>query len=121
MAKAFEAHGIQRLHLVDLDGARAKKIVNYKVLESLATATNLTIDFGGGLQSDADVQIAFDCGAAQITGGSIAVKTGHFSCHGFRYGAARIILGADVPGILSLLRVGQKPHSKNCSPLLRLF
>ena len=99
VAKAFEAHGIQRLHLVDLDGARAKKIVNYKVLESLATATNLTIDFGGGLQSDADVQIAFDCGAAQITGGSIAVKNrALFLSWLSRYGAARIILGADIQG-----------------------
>lgn len=99
VAKVFEAHGIQRLHLVDLDGARAKKIVNYKVLESLATATNLTIDFGGGLQSDADVQIAFDCGAAQITGGSIAVKNrALFLSWLSRYGAARIILGADVHG-----------------------
>ena len=99
MAKAFEAHGIQRLHLVDLDVHAPKKLLNYKVLESLATATNLTIDFGGGLQSDADVQIAFDCGAAKITGGSIAGKNrALFLSWLSRYGAARIILGADVHG-----------------------
>ena len=99
VAKAFEAHGIQQLHLVDLDGARAKKIVNHKVLETVATKTNLTIDFGGGLQSDTDVQIAFDSGATQITGGSVAVKNrALFLSWLSRYGAARIILGADVHG-----------------------
>ncbi len=74
VAKGFEAAGIMRLHLVDLDGAKRKKIVNIKVLESIAAGTSLRIDFGGGVQSDDDIQMAFDAGAQQITGGSIAVK-----------------------------------------------
>lgn len=97
MAKAFEDHGIKRLHLVDLDGAKAQHIVNYKVLERLALKTSLQIDFGGGLKSDDDLRIAFECGAAMITGGSIAVKSPEtFVSWLKRYGADRIILGADV-------------------------
>ena len=72
-AKAFEAHGIRRLHLVDLDGARARHIVNHKVLERIATQTSLWIDFGGGLKSDEDLRIAFENGARQVTGGTVAV------------------------------------------------
>ena len=74
VAKQFEAHGITHLHVVDLDGAKSKHIVNYGVLEQLASKTSLAIDFGGGLKSDTDVRIAFESGAQQITGGSIAVK-----------------------------------------------
>ena len=74
VAKAFEGHGIQYLHLVDLDGAKSKHIVNHKVLELISTKTNLKIDFGGGLKIDEDLRVAFDSGAEQITGGSIAVK-----------------------------------------------
>jgi phosphoribosylformimino-5-aminoimidazole carboxamide ribotide isomerase len=96
IAKAFEGAGIQRLHLVDLDGAKAKHIVNHKVLESIANNTNLHVDFGGGLQSDEDLKIAFDCGAKQITGGSIAVKNEElFSSWIETFGAEKIILGAD--------------------------
>jgi hypothetical protein len=72
--KSSEAHGIEYLHLVDLDGAKSSRIVNYKVLEQIASKTNLKIDFGGGLKSDADLKIAFESGANQITGGSIAIK-----------------------------------------------
>ena len=74
MAKQFEDAGIQRLHLVDLDGAKAKRIVNKSVLESIAQNTSLKVDFGGGVQSDEDIQLAFQSGAAQVTGGSIAVR-----------------------------------------------
>jgi phosphoribosylformimino-5-aminoimidazole carboxamide ribotide isomerase len=74
VAKMFEAAGIKRLHLVDLDGAKQKRIVNFKVLESISSKTNLIIDFGGGLASDQDLKIAFDSGASMITGGSIAIK-----------------------------------------------
>ena len=74
IAKEFEDAGIRRLHLVDLDGAKAHHIVNHKVLETIATKTNLVIDFGGGLKSDEDLKIAFNSGASMITGGSIAVK-----------------------------------------------
>ncbi|MGB5654350.1 MAG: HisA/HisF-related TIM barrel protein, partial [Robiginitalea sp.] len=72
MARTFEASGIRHLHLVDLDGARSAHIVNHKVLERIAGNTSLSVDFGGGIKSDEDVRIAFESGAAQITGGSIA-------------------------------------------------
>ncbi len=97
VAKAFEDVGITRLHLVDLDGAKAQHIVNYKVLEQVATHTNLQIDFGGGLKSDEDLRIAFESGAAMITGGSIAVKRPEVFEHWLQvYGGERIILGSDV-------------------------
>lgn len=96
VAKAFEAAGIQRLHLVDLDGARAKKIINYPVLEKIATHTRLHIDFGGGLKSDEDLHVAFESGAQQVTGGTIAVKQPAIFLGWLeQYGAAKIILGAD--------------------------
>ncbi|TRX35754.1 1-(5-phosphoribosyl)-5-[(5-phosphoribosylamino)methylideneamino]imidazole-4-carboxamide isomerase [Flavobacterium sp. ZT3R18] len=96
VAKSFEAHGIEYLHLVDLDGAKSSKIVNYKILEQIATQTKLKIDFGGGLKSDADLKIAFESGANQITGGSIAVKNrAVFEKWIAEYGSDKIILGAD--------------------------
>ena len=99
VAKAFEDHGIEYLHLVDLDGAKSKHIVNHKVLETLAKKTNLKIDFGGGLKADEDLRIAFESGAQQVTGGSIAVKEPEvFSQWISSYGAEKIILGADVKG-----------------------
>lgn len=99
VAKAFEDYGIQYLHLVDLDGAKSKHIVNHKVLETLASKTSLSIDFGGGLKTDEDLRIAFESGAQQVTGGSIAVKQPEvFSQWTSTYGAEKIILGADVKG-----------------------
>ena len=99
VAKAFEAHGIEFLHFVDLDGAKSKHIVNHKVLETIATQTSLKIDFGGGLKSDKDLRIAFESGASQITGGSIAVKSPEtFESWILNYGSEKIILGADVKG-----------------------
>lgn len=96
IAKAFEDHGIKRLHLVDLDGAKSKHIVNHKTLAAIASATSLVIDFGGGLKSDDDLRIAFENGASMITGGSIAVTDEEmFSAWLTAYGADKIILGAD--------------------------
>ncbi|MCL4163003.1 UNVERIFIED_CONTAM: hypothetical protein GTU68_053423, partial [Idotea baltica] len=96
VAKSFEDHGIKRLHLVDLDGAKKKKVINFKVLDSIASKTNLTIDFGGGVQSDDDLKMVFDYGAAQVTGGSIAVKNPlKFTSWLTEYGGEKIILGAD--------------------------
>ena len=96
VAKQFEDAGIEYLHMVDLEGAKADHVVNYKVLEKVATKTNLKIDFGGGLKSDDDVFIAFNSGAKQITGGSIAVKnTDTFLRWINKYGTQKIILGAD--------------------------
>lgn len=96
VAKAFEDHGIEYLHLVDLDGAKSKHIVNYKVLETICNRTDLKVDFGGGLKSDDDLRIAFECGANQITGGSIAVKNPDtFKGWLNQYDSEKIILGAD--------------------------
>lgn len=96
VAKSFEAHGIKYLHLVDLNGAKSSRIVNYKVLEQIALKTDLKIDFGGGIKSDDDLKIAFESGANQITGGSIAVKEPEIFKNWIKnYGAAKIILGAD--------------------------
>ena len=97
VAKEFEGYGITRLHMVDLDGARSKHVVNHKVLERVATHTSLTVDFGGGIKTDEDLDIAFDNGASLVTLGSIAVKEPERMwgwCD--KYGAEKIILGADV-------------------------
>ncbi|WP_027136450.1 1-(5-phosphoribosyl)-5-[(5-phosphoribosylamino)methylideneamino]imidazole-4-carboxamide isomerase [Gaetbulibacter saemankumensis] len=96
VAKMFEDSGIEYLHLVDLDGAKANHIVNYKVLEQIAAKTKLKIDFGGGLKADEDLHIAFNSGARQITGGSIAVNNPEtFVGWINKYGSEKIILGAD--------------------------
>ena len=96
VAKMFQDHGVKYLHLVDLDGAKASHIVNHKVLETIATNTSLSIDFGGGLKSDDDLRIAFESGASQITGGSIAVKNPDtFKSWIQKFGVDKIILGAD--------------------------
>jgi phosphoribosylformimino-5-aminoimidazole carboxamide ribotide isomerase len=96
VAKEFEAAGIEYLHVVDLDGAKASQVINYKVLEQIASKTSLKIDFGGGLKSDKDLEIAFNSGAHQITGGSIAVKNSAiFENWIEKYGAQKVILGAD--------------------------
>jgi len=96
VAKLFQDSGIEFLHVVDLDGAKASHIVNYKILEQIASKTNLKVDFGGGLKSNEDLKIAFDSGANQITGGSIAVKNKElFESWINTYGSDKIILGAD--------------------------
>ncbi|MGB5236674.1 MAG: 1-(5-phosphoribosyl)-5-[(5-phosphoribosylamino)methylideneamino] imidazole-4-carboxamide isomerase [Flavobacteriaceae bacterium] len=96
VAKAFEAHGVEYLHLVDLDGARAKEIINYDILEQIASGTSLKIDFGGGLNSERDLETAFNSGAKQITGGSIAVRRPEVFLDWLgRFGPEKIILGAD--------------------------
>ena len=96
-AKKFEAAGLRRLHVVDLDGAKASRIINYKILQKLASKTNLQIDFGGGIKSDEDIRIAFESGARQVTVGTIAVKNkALFLSWLEQYGGERLILGADV-------------------------
>jgi len=96
VAKMFEDIGINHLHVVDLDGAKAHHIINHKILETIATKTRLKVDFGGGLKSDQDLKIAFESGANQITGGSIAVKNpSKFLDWLETYGSDKIILGAD--------------------------
>lgn len=96
VAKEFEDNGIQYLHLVDLDGAKSKHIVNHKILHEIATQTKLKIDFGGGLKSNEDLKIAFENGASQITGGSVAANDPALFLEWLTiYGAEKIILGAD--------------------------
>jgi len=121
VAKSFENHGIEYLHLVDLDGAKSSEIVNYKIIEQIAAKTNLKIDFGGGLKSDKDVKIAFESGANQITGGSIAIKNSElFEKWISYYGSEKVILGADalnekvaVSGWLENSNVDLIPFIKN--------
>ena len=97
VAKEFEANGVRRLHIVDLDGAKSSHVVNYKVLDAIAGHTSLIIDFGGGIKSDEDLVIAFENGAQMVTLGSVAVKQPElFKRWLAQYGAEKIILGADV-------------------------
>lgn len=96
VAKQFEDHGIKYLHVVDLDGARQQQVVNYKVLEQLATHTQLHIDFGGGIKSAESLKIAFNSGAQQVTLGSIAAKDRELTLSWLlAYGPEKLILGAD--------------------------
>lgn len=96
VAKLFENSGIKYLHLVDLDGAKSGGIVNWKVLNEICQKTNLSVDFGGGLKSDKDVQIAFENGAKQVTGGSVAINNSDLFAQWLeKYGSDKIILGAD--------------------------
>lgn len=96
IAKSYEDNGIRYLHVVDLDGAKSQKIINYKVLENIASKTNLIIDFGGGIKSNEDIKIAFESGASKITGGTIAAKNPELFLQWLnQYGNKKIILGAD--------------------------
>ncbi len=122
VAKSFEAHGIQYLHLVDLDGARSNHIVNHKVLETLASKTGLKIDFGGGLKTDRDLHIAFDSGADQITGGSIAVKEPETFLGWLEtYGPERIILGADARDEKVAVSGWEEDSDKELLPFIEQF
>ena len=122
VAKAFEDHGITRLHVVDLDGAKAQHIVNYKTLERIATGTGLTIDFGGGLKSDDDLYIAFESGAAMITGGSIAIKQPEIFLEWLKkYGSERIILGADAKEEKISVSGWQEETQEALIPFIRRF
>jgi phosphoribosylformimino-5-aminoimidazole carboxamide ribotide isomerase len=97
VAKEFEAAGLQRLHLVDLDGAKAGSVKNWKVLESIATHTSLVIDFGGGIKKEEDLKLVFESGAALATIGSLAVKNETLFLEWIKkYGADKFLLGADV-------------------------
>ena len=99
VARAFENAGIKRLHLVDLDGAKAQHVVNMKVLADIASGTQLVIDFGGGIKTDADIQRVFDNGAGMATIGSVALTDpARLNAWIARYGSDKIIAGADVKG-----------------------
>lgn len=104
VAKAFESYGIHRLHVVDLDGAKSKHVVNYRILEQIASHTSLMIDFGGGIKSDEDLIIAFENGAQMVTVGSVAArKPSLFLSWLERFGHEKMILGADTKnGMISI-------------------
>lgn len=120
VAKQFEGAGITYLHLVDLDGAKSQHIVNYKVLEKIAHHTMLRIDFGGGLKSDEDLHIAFESGASQITGGSIAVKDPKiFMSWIERYGPEKIILGADAQNEKVAISGWQEDSDRELIPFIK--
>ncbi len=122
VAKEFESYGIQYLHLVDLDGAKSKHIVNHKVLEQIASQTNLKIDFGGGLKTDDDLRIAFENGAKQITGGSIAVKNPDVFWGWIeKYGADKIILGADAMDEKVAVSGWQEESKEELIPFIRAY
>ncbi|WP_040249056.1 1-(5-phosphoribosyl)-5-[(5-phosphoribosylamino)methylideneamino]imidazole-4-carboxamide isomerase [Psychroserpens mesophilus] len=122
VAKEFEGAGIQYLHLVDLDGAKAQHIVNYKVLEQITSKTSLKIDFGGGLKSDEDLHIAFNSGAKQITGGSIALKHPKtFEGWLSKYGAVKIILGADCKHEKIAVSGWQEESDKEVIPFIKSY
>lgn len=99
VAKEFESFGLQRLHIVDLDGAKNGKVTNLKVLETVANNTNLTIDFGGGIKTDEDINSVFDAGAEMAGIGSVAVKNADSFFEWLeKFGSERVLLGADVKG-----------------------
>lgn len=122
VAKAYEDAGIDYLHVVDLDGAKSSRIINYKTLETLATKTQLKIDFGGGLKSDDDLKIAFDCGAKQVTGGSIAVKNPEvFEQWITKYGSEAIILGADAKNEKIAVSGWQEESTEDLLPFIAKY
>lgn len=122
VAKEFQDHGVEYLHLVDLDGAKSKHIVNHKVLEQIAAGTELKIDFGGGLKTDKDLKIAFDSGAHQITGGSIAVKEPEiFESWLHKFGSERIILGADAKNEKVVVSGWQEDSGADLLPFIKKY
>lgn len=122
VARAFEDAGCRYLHLVDLEGAKSQHIVNYNVLELIASNTDLRIDFGGGLKSDDDVRIAFECGAEKVTGGSIAVKSPTtFERWLETYGTRKIILGADAHNGKIATDGWQKGSNQSVIPFIKEY
>ena len=122
MAQEFESIGYQRLHVVDLDGAKSKHIVNSSVLRSLASETHLTIDFGGGIKTDEDIEEAFRCGASMVTIGSIAVtEPDRFLRWLDKYGAERLILGADVRNGKISINGWKEDSTEDLLPFLKKY
>lgn len=122
IAKMFEGCGLKRLHVVDLDGAREGRIINHQALNRIATRTSLCIDFGGGLKTDKDLEIAFDSGAQMITGGSIAVKAPQLFDQWLKnYGNERIILGADAKDEKIAVGGWQETTTQELIPFIETF
>ncbi len=122
VAKEFEANGITHLHLVDLDGAREKKIINWEALNEISSNTDLRIDFGGGLKSNEDLKIAFDNGAHQITGGSIAVTNEKLFGEWISiHGSEKIILGADANHDNIAISGWQEETNETIGPFIKKY
>lgn len=122
VAKEFESYGIKRLHIVDLDGAASHHVVNYRILEQIASRTSLVIDFGGGIKSDEDLIIAFDNGAQMVTLGSVAVKQPElFSRWLTQYGNEKIILGADAKNEKIAIAGWKEESSQELMPFLENY
>ena len=122
MAQEFERIGFRRLHMVDLDGAKSKHIVNDEVLNRITKATNLIVDFGGGIKTDEDIRKAFDNGASMVTVGSIAVTHSElFLSWVEQYGAERLILGADVRNGKISINGWKEDSTEDLLPFLRRY
>ena len=122
VAKEFEKIGFKRLHVVDLDGAKSKHIVNDQVLQAITTETKLTVDFGGGIKTDEDIEKAFASGAAMVTVGSIAVtEPERFMGWLEKYGADRIILGADVRNGKISINGWKEDSAEDLLPFLKKY
>ena len=121
VAKEFEQLGFKRLHVVDLDGAKSKHIVNDAVLRSITTETHLTVDFGGGIKTDEDIEKAFEAGASMVTVGSIAVTQPDLLGWLRKYGADRMILGADVRNGKISINGWKEDSTENLLPFLRKY
>lgn len=122
IAKGFEEIGFQRLHVVDLDGARSKHIVNVDVLRAITTETHLTVDFGGGIKSEYDIEKAFANGAAMVTIGSIAVTQPELFLKWLdQYGADKLILGADVKNGMISINGWKEDSAEQLLPFLKKY
>ncbi len=122
MAAEFEKKGFSRLHVVDLDGAKSKHIVNDAVLRDITTQTSLVVDFGGGIKTDADLEKAFACGARMVTVGSIAVTQPELFINWLeKYGAERLILGADVRNGKISINGWKEDSEEDLLPFLRKY
>lgn len=122
VAKEFEQHGFKRLHVVDLDGAKSKHIVNVEILKQITSETNLIVDFGGGIKTDNDIEKAFDNGASKVTIGSIAVTQPElFSTWLDKYGHDNIILGADVRNGKISINGWQEDSTNDLLPFLEFY
>ena len=122
VARAFEEMGFKRLHVVDLDGAKSKHIVNVDVLRRITTETHLIVDFGGGIKTEKDIQTAFDNGAAMVTVGSVAVtKPDLFISWLHTFGAERMILGADVRNGMISINGWKEDSEEDLLPFLKKY
>ncbi len=121
-AKALEGQGFKYLHLVDLDGAKAGKLINWKILEKICTQTRLEVDFGGGIKDMKSLSLVFTCGARQVTAGSIAVRQpDEVEKWLEQFGAEKIILGADVKDKKVYINGWKTATQWNLFPFLKSF